>query len=66
MSRPKNVKAEKEWPLGKLNPVTFCINGSEGLTRLKISLIKNNTPALLIPIATIFKETFVFFLKKRK
>jgi hypothetical protein len=66
MSIPKKVKAENEWPLGKLKPVTFCINGSEGLTRLKIYFTRFNTPAPLTPIAIIFKETFVFFLKKRK
>ena len=27
---PQKVKEENEWPLGKLNPVTFLISGSRG------------------------------------
>ena len=66
MINPKKVKAEKECPLGKLKPVTFCINGCKGLGRLKISFTKNNKAVPLKPMAAMFKDSLVFFFKKRK
>lgn len=59
------MNEENEWPLGKLNPVTFLKSGSRGLLRLKISLSIFKIATVVMPITITSKAIALFFLIKK-